>query len=186
MDFGDLIILLLFLAPVLRRIFGGKQQPKPKPIPPSEGTTSREIEDPLAEALRQIREALGEDEETSGNPDEEPYAPQFEPEPRPASKFKPEFRPLGEFEHEAHGFGRENPISEEVFEQRPAFVTAPATKPIRVKPQEAVDLTTPLEVTKAATPAASTGIAQMLRDPKQARDAFVLYEVFGPPKSKRG
>ena len=57
MDFGDIVILLLFLVPVLRRIFG-KKQPTPRPVPPPDGTTSRRIEDPLAEALRQIREAM--------------------------------------------------------------------------------------------------------------------------------
>ena len=189
MDFGDLIILLLFLAPVLRRIFGGKQRTKPKPVPPSEGTTSRQIEDPLAEALRQIREALEDGAETKEQVETPSYDSPLKPEPRAIPKSvrrESEFHALGEFEHEAHGFGRENPLSEEVFEQRPAFVKAPATEPIRVAPPKRVDLTTPLEVKKTPSSSTSTALAQALRDPQKARDAFVLYEVFGPPKSKRG
>ena len=184
MDFGDLIILLLFLAPFLGRIFGKK----PQPGVPGESPTGREIEDPLADALRQIREALGEDVPSRGlDPDPEPVVDR-RATPNQRSAFEAadtEFRPVGEFEHDAHGFGRQNPLSEEVFEQRPAFVTTGGTDPIGTHTPPPVDLTTPIEVEKP-TSSAGPSLASILRDPQRAREAFILHEVFDGPRSRRG
>lgn len=187
MDFGDLIILLLFLAPVLSRLFG-KKPPRPQPGPSPEGLTERELEDPLADALRQIRKALG-DETVDRKPEPEPVATSeprsFHDEERPWSGFdtpETEFRPVGEFEHERHGFGAENPLSEEVFEQRPAFVTTGGTEPIGTHTPDPVDLTTPLEVARRESTAGPT-LASILRDPKRAREAFILHEVLDGPRN---
>jgi hypothetical protein len=195
MDLGDLLILLLFLFPVLSRLFGGKKKPTPqrtRPLPrPDDAARRPEAEDPLADALRQIREALGEVEP---EPAPEPAPPTPEPpkplpeRPRPVLPKpvrEPEFRGLGAFEHEEHGFGRSNPLSEEVFERQPAFQNRGATDRIEQKPLKQVDLTTPIEVKKVAGPTLRRTTADVLRDPARAREAFIMKEVLDPPRSRR-
>ncbi len=175
MDFDLIIFLLIFLVPVLRRLFE-KKRPDPADMEASPEPLPRAERDPIAEALRQMREAFGE-------PAPAPSAP-LPQNPPPVTARPTEFRALGEFEHEAHGFGRENPLSEEVFEQRPAFSTRGSTDRIRRDALEEIDLTTPLEV-KAPTDSSSSGLAHRLRDRQSARDAFVLKEILGPPRSRR-
>lgn len=189
MDFGDLIILLLFLFPIFSRLFGKKkpQQKRKRPVPASERPTRpqpTEMDDPLAEALRQIREALGETEP-------EPKRPQWQTVERPLEA-PSEFHEVGEFEHDEHGFGRSNPISEEVFEERPAFREmrdtnrlTQGTDRIKQKPLKSVDLTTPIEVNRSLGTESTETTANALRDPKRAREAFIMKEVLGPPRSKR-
>ncbi len=183
MDFNLLVFLLIFLAPLLKRLFE-KRQPKPTPkrVPPeSRPAPSERPDDPLGEALRQIREALSE-------PAPPPRPLPKDPEPvvaKPvAAKPDGEFRSLGEFKHEAHGFGPENPLSEEVFEQRPRFAARAATERIKQKPLGDVDLTTPLEVATAAG-SSSSDLSRLLRDPERAREAFVLKEILDAPRSRR-
>lgn len=179
MDFDLIVFLLILLFPLFQRLFGKKQPASKKPKRAPAESAPKQIEDPLGEALRQIREALGEQTQ--------PEQPEPEPSHFVVSEPQDEFRSLGEFEHEAHGFGRENPISEEVFEQRPAFQTRGSTTRIRQKSLGEVDLTTPLEV-KTPTDAADSSrsdLARRLRDPERARDAFVLKEILDAPRSKR-
>lgn len=179
MDFFDLLIfLVIFLAPALSRLFGKKNQKNPPQGVPSELAPSEQNEDSLGEALRQIREALGEPAQ--------PEKPRPLPEaPRPVvARQIGEFHSLGEFEHEAHGFGRENPLSEEVFEQRPAFQTHGTTERIRRKGLGDVDLSTPLEV-KTLTTSSRPNFTRLLRTPKRAREAFVLREILDAPRSRR-
>ena len=99
------------------------------------------------------------------------------PRPAPHPPVTPEFKPVaGSFDavtptdHEAHGFGAENPLSEEAFERRPASVLAPR----RRREYDPHGLRPP----PAATPA-PTGWRQRLADPTTARDAFILQTVFG-------
>lgn len=192
MDLGDLLILLLFLFPVISRLFGGNKKPTPqrtRPLPrPDDAARRPEVEDPLADALRQIREALGEVEPEPEPAPPPPSPPKPLPErPRPvlpAPVREPEFRGLGAFEHEEHGFGRSNPLSEEVFERQPAFQKRGATDRIEQKPLKQVDLTTPIEV-KKVTQATRETAADVLRDPARAREAFIMKEVLGPPRSLR-
>ena len=184
MDIGDLIILLLFLFPVISRLFGKKTRPGQPQAPSAESDPSpSSTGDPLADALRQIREALGEVQ-----PESTPAPPKPRPEPPrsavPEPAAHPEFRGLGAFEHDEHGFGRSNPLSEEVFEQWPEVQQRGGTDRIEQKPLKQVDLATPLEV-KQVAPATRSGLADTLRDPARAREAFVLQEVLGPPRSRR-
>ncbi len=177
MDFDLLVFLLIFLvAPLLRRLFESRKRPQPADMEASPKPSPEAARDPLAEALRQMREALGE-----------PPAPLPQNPPPvtlPARQAEHEFHSLGRFEHDAHGFGRENPASEEVFEQRPAFTTRGTTERIRRDALSEVDLTTPLEVV-AVDPSARPDLARQLRDPQRAREAFVLKEILGPPRSRR-
>jgi hypothetical protein len=190
MDIGDLLILLLFLLPFLSRLFGKKEPPVPnrqRPAPRPDGTggvRQTDVEDPLGEALRQIREALGEAE-----PERPPSSPKPLPEkPRAVTKqpTRPtKFRKIGAYEHEEHGFGLSNPLSEEVFERQPSSLKRGTTDHIKQKPLESVDLSTPIEVKRVAGGASRTSPADVLRDPRRAREAFVMKEVLGPPRSLR-
>ena len=201
MDIGDLLILLLFLLPVLSRLFGKKEEPapqrkrRPAPRPDTSGHSQpATLEDPLSEALRQIREALGETEpEPEVSTVERPRVQTIERPLEPPS----EFHEIGEFEHEEHGFGLSNPISEEVFENRPAYQEMrrtdrigdagriSVTDRIKQKPLESVDLTTPIEVDRALGAESTETTADVLRDPKRAREAFIMKEVLGPPRSRQ-
>ena len=192
MDLGDLLILLLFLLPVLSRLFGKQEKPTPqrqRPLPTPDGrerVRRPETEDPLSEALRQIRDALGETE-----PEREVSTLE-----RPLEA-PPEFREIGAYEHEEHGFGLSNPLSEEVFESRPPHRELRGTtrfqqdtdrieqKPLQQKPLKSVDLTTPLEVDRKVGAEITETTAEALRDPKRAREAFIMKEVLGPPRSRR-
>jgi hypothetical protein len=185
MDFGDLVLLLILLAPLLKRLFGKEQKPTARPegtpIDEEPALVSRPGQDPLAEALRQIREALKE-------PEPKPVAANAPPKPLPARpkplppkpKREPEFRALGSFEHDEHGFGASNPISEELFER--GRKPAPATKRISQKALGKVDLSTPIEVTKGGS-ASGVGFARMLTDDARLREAFVMKEILDPPRS---
>ena len=108
--------------------------------------------------------------------------------PRPPRAVPIAFEPPAVFEeafdHDAHGFGAENPLSEESFESRPAFSSrhrpvAPTSGPRGRRAEN-----------KAATarrPASRW--AARLHDPAAAREALVLKTIFeGPwrPRSGRG
>jgi hypothetical protein len=190
MDLGDLLILLLFLLPVLQRIFGKKQPAPPRkrrPVPTDEAGDwpPQDMDDPLGEALRQIREALGETEPepVASSPPPRPRPDEFRSTPRQPTR-TPEFREIGAFEHEDHGFGLSNPISEELFEQRAPFQEQAATDRIKQKPLANVDLSTPLEVKKVAA-SSKTSAANYLRSRARAREALIMKEVLDPPRSRR-
>ena len=180
MDFGDIIILLILFAPLLRRLFGKKQRPTPPPTGKGIGqqpSLAPPDGDPLAEALRQIREALAEQEPASVAP---PKA--SPPKPAPA-KLEPEFHALGSFEHDEHGFGASNPISEELFERRDRVEQkAASTARIKQKALDKVDLNRPIEVTRHRSQSAAS-IARMLTDETRLREAFVMKEILDPPRS---
>lgn len=186
MDFGDIVLLLILLAPLLKRLFGKEQKPAPRPKNGApEGQPARlssPEQDPLAEALRQIRVALAEPEpEPVAERSAPPKPLPARPKPLPAKpKRVPEFHALGAFEHDEHGFGTSNPLSEEVFERRTA---RPATKEqIKQKALDKIDLKTPIEVTQAGA-ASKVGHARMLTDATRLREAFVMKEILDPPRS---
>lgn len=185
MSFDDLLLLLILLAPLLRRLFQKAKQPQQPRVPqPSrepehplgtEPALERAPQDPLAEALRQIREALGE-------PPPAP-APAPAPTPPPVAKAPPPPRPspqperfgLGGFEHDEHGFGRSNPLSEEAFEQRPRGAEpAPRPRPAPPRPRPAAPANADLR----------RDVLAMLRDPHRAREAFMIQQILAPPLSR--
>jgi hypothetical protein len=187
MDFGDLIILLILLAPLLKRLFGKEQKPPARPqgtlLDDHPALVSRPEQDPLAEALRQIREAMAESEPAASATSAPPKPLPARPKPLPPKpKREPEFRALGAFEHDEHGFGLSNPISEELFERGRKPTPAPATKRITQKALGKVDLTTPIEVTKGGA-ASGQSFARMLTDDARLREAFVMKEILDPPRS---
>ena len=138
---------------------------------------------PFESFLEQLEAAMAE----AGGV-EEPRAVESTPVPPSPLETapKPEFHsPRGSFDapdagdHEAHGFGDENPFSEEAFERAPAF-TAPSASgnraydPHGLRPEPVRHRT--------ATP----DWRRRLGDPQTARDAFVLQTIFGPRGGIRG
>ena len=93
------------------------------------------------------------------------------PEPERTPVEAKEDTPLpGGFEHERHGFGAENPFSEQSFENRPAFTPRKPAPPVRSYDPHA------LRSTPEPTRRPSTW-AQRLSTPEAARDALVLTEI---------
>ncbi len=79
--------------------------------------------------------------------------------------------------HERHGFGGENPLSEEAFEQQPAFTpTTRAVTPV----YDPHGLGRSGSDGQSGDEVQPTDWQQRLNDPKAAQDAFVLQTVFGP------
>lgn len=178
MDLETLLILLLILFPLLSRLFGRRPQPEPPPPPPpyesepslgDSAPPSRrraEEEDPLAEALRQIREALGEPATAPPPPRREPAPPPVRrppPPPRPATSTPP----------------RRGSIQEPTFLQQarraPLSATASSSaldEPLRVERRTK-------ETFKAQD------LVARLRQPEKAREAMILKEILDRPVGLR-
>ncbi len=168
MDFIELLILLIiFLAPAIGRLFG-KKPPAPSPTEPRPASHE---DDPFGEALRQIREALGEPApEPAPAPKPVPAAQRLE-KARPA----PDFHGLGSLDRDERSLERRRPVPVENLERLPVVA-----EPVRPAPPKRVPLPKP------TAPALRTrDFVHRLRDPQRAREAFILHEVFGPPRSRR-
>lgn len=183
----DLLPLLFLAAYYLLR--GKKRADQKRAVAPQEPLVSSDeprAPTPFQNFLQQIEEAVAE---AAGEPVAEPVpAPTVDRSPPtrsslPAPPIKPvrpapEFRAIsGSFDslrpsdHEAHGFGADNPLSEESFERRRAQAPRPERGP----------LPDPHGLRRQGAPPAS-GAARWratLRDPQAARDAFVLQTIFG-------
>ena len=85
------------------------------------------------------------------------------------------------FEHEAHGFGDDNPISEEAFESRPAFSARGRSAATDYDPHALKK--TPRKAATARRPASRW--AARLHDPAAAREALVLKTIFEGPWTPR-
>ncbi|WP_412067612.1 hypothetical protein [Rubrivirga sp. IMCC43871] len=117
-------------------------------------------------------------------PAPEPILPAAPPPARPIPALGSEFAaPTGSFDalvpvdHDAHGFGAENPYSEERFERAPAFV----------EPARASEDFDPHGLRRKRRPRPTrTRWRQRLSDPAAARDAFVLQTVFGKRGGRKG
>lgn len=170
MDFIELIILLIiFLAPAIGRLF---EKMKPAP-PPTEPRPESHEDDPLGEALRQIREALGEPApEPAPPPKPVPAPPRLEQTHRAS-----DLHGLGAAEHEGLVVQRRSPA--ESLERRPVVLVEPP----RPAPPKRAALPSPPKPTAPAF--SSRDFVHRLRDPRRAREAFILHEVFGPPRSRR-
>ncbi|PAP77363.1 hypothetical protein [Rubrivirga marina] len=103
-------------------------------------------------------------------------------ESTPAREFKSvpgSFDAPDAVDHGAHGFGTENPLSEEVFETAPAFAARPTSGRRDYDPHGLRPKPTP-------PMGASPNWRRRLGDPQTARDAFVLQTIFGPRGGIRG
>ena len=156
----------------------------PRDAPPREAT-------PFRSFLEQIEEAMAEAAGEPGpDPHPEPLAVQPVVEPLPEATSAPglgrapEFHPVsGSFDslapvdHAAHGFGADNPLSEEAFEAAPAH-GAPSPGGDRGYDPHGL------------RPPPKTGRRRRdwqarLNDPQAAQDAFLLQTVFGPRGGRR-
>ena len=161
-----------------------------------DGSATEAEASPFQQFLEQLEDAIAEAEGKKEPVEIAPPAPPplptqppdvIPPQPtvrRPVVSVQAsEFRALeGSFDdvaptdHEAHGFGVENPLSEEVFEQSPVFAQrAPRSRshdPHGLRPR------------RPAT--RGTSWRRQLEDPDAAKDAFVLQTIFGKRGGRRG
>ncbi len=191
----DLLPLLFIGAYYLLRARSRSKQQKRAVAPQQELVSDGEPrrESPFQSFMSQIEDAMAE---AAGEPIDPDPAPALPPPALPpavsTSATVPdlaaadaEFHPtLGSFDsaapvdHEAHGFGPDNPLSEEAFEQRPAFFqpldsALPASSPREYDPHG-------LRQRAGAGPGPTADWRQRLESPQAAQDAFVLQTVFGP------
>lgn len=116
--------------------------------------------------------------------------PQPKPKPVPAPRYEPEFRnseaPVNEaasFQHQQHGFGAENPLSEEVFERQPAFVRPARTA--HSDPTKPVFDPHNLKRSSKTPERPVSPWKKRLADPKRAREAFVLQTILERPGERK-
>lgn len=180
MDSETLFYLLLVVAYVVYQIVGSRNQsrkPSPRPQEPhppraSEPESSKpaSASDELDQALREIRQALGMEPPPAPAPSP---APEKKPQPVPAPKsVRPKTAPP-----EPTSPQQAAPWAEQALE-------AESTEMIG----EADTLLEEVEVRSqpASAPASRRpALLERLRTPGAARDAIVLSEILGPPRSKR-
>lgn len=149
---------------------------------------------PFQAFLEQLEETMAEAAEIEEDdravvPEPPPRAEVVPPAPvvpRPVSSFGPsEFRAVeGSFvsarpvDHEAHGFGSINPLSEETFENLPAYASRDAGPKPSYDPHSLH--------ARRSLPSGGPDWRRRLRDPRAAREAFVLQTIFGPRGGIRG
>ncbi|MGB3543146.1 hypothetical protein [Rubrivirga sp.] len=134
---------------------------------------------PFQSFLEQLEQSLAE----ANNLEDEKPKPAPEPEPVVTAPSRPiatrpqefsahqgSFDALKPVDHESHGFGVQNPLSEEVFEQSAPFSQRPRSRSRSYDPHD-------LKPTRSSKPVESWH--SRMRDPMAARDAFVYKTVFG-------
>lgn len=207
----DLIPLLLLAAYYLlaaRRRAKQKKLEAQRETAPQEALVSEDgaaQPTPFQSFLEELEAAVAEANGIDREDDDAVEAPEVARTPTPApvppspvvatplpSLGSGEFQaPPGSFDashpvdHEAHGFGLENPLSEEAFEESPVF------SPRKARERRAFDPhgLRPAPPASTAGAAAATGVEswhRRLADPRTAREAFVLQTVFGPRGGRRG
>ena len=193
----DLLPLLFVAAYYLlraRRRAEQRQQANPTPRPQEHMASESKGPTPFQQFLAQIEDAVAEASEGAPREEAPPKPPKALPTPLPAPPAKP-VRPAPEFravegsfdapapvDHGRHGFGPGNPLSEEQFERRPPQAPRPTRRGPLPDPHK-------LRPKPKAAPAPIPGLSHWrtkLRDPKAARDAFVLQTIFGPRGGRKG
>ena len=195
-DLLPLLFIGLYYLLAGRRRAKQKKAAQQRVVAPQEPLVDDEprASTPFQSFLAQLEEAV---EEAQQMQRPEPVA-QPEPPPPPEivppapivgrplpSLGSPEFHAVrGSFDatepvdHDAHGFGDENPLSEEAFER------APAGAPRRRAPRKAYD---PHGLRRTApSPTGVDDWHHRLNDPTTAREAFVLQTIFGRRGGRRG
>ena len=156
------------------------------------GTTEPRGSTPFQQFMEQLEEAMAEAAgEPPPKPEKETIPPPVVTAPtpvvRPTSSIRPaEFRAVsGSFDapkpvdHDAHGFGSENPLSEELFEGRAAFGRRPAARPETFDPHGLHTEATPTKRRRLGD------LRRRLKSAEAAREAFVLQTIFGPRGGRR-
>lgn len=176
--FAEFLPFLLFLLYAVLQVLRRRKQPEAPPsLPDSDNSAGAPQRQPDLDELARHLEAL-----MTGQPLESAPPPR-KPEPR----YDPEFQnsevavdESASFQHQRHGFGPENPFSEETFERQPAFAR-------RRRPTDATPVYDPHGLKRPA-PKPSVPAArwrERLADPKRAREAFVLQTILERPQDRR-
>ena len=176
-----------------------RKQAGPRPAPTGAAKAPSPFEQlmlQLEEALDAPRDAAPADADAAAAPErseepprpverqaERPPAPRAAPRPPRAVPTHFDDAGIGDyhgFDHDRHGFGQDNPLSEEAFERRPRFAPRPKTPPRRYDPHG-------LAPTPKPPPRRAVSWATRLRDPAAAREALVLKTIFeGPWRPRSG
>lgn len=174
------LIFLFYLWSQVR-----KARRKAQPAPTASVERAEAPPPPRAPPRRTPFELLIEQIQAAAEAEREADAPTFpSPRPQPAPTASPlpgaasEFELTGAFEHDRHGFGPENPFSEEAFERLPLGLD--------ITEHPAGHLDAGPHVLRSDQ--ASTGphpLVTMLRNPGAARRAVALKEILDGPRSKR-
>lgn len=168
MDFGDLIILLFFVLPVLSRILSKKKKKKQPQVPATEdGATTESL---FQRAIREIESAL---QEADGNKSQAPT-----PEPR-----QPE---VVIAEPPRRRVSRTKVVRQDQFhEQEPgSFESKQFTEFHELRPVEFdKSLYSAFDAVRTKTNSSRSRVRTKLMDKRFARDSFLLSEIFGKPHS---
>ena len=187
-----LVVLVVYL---ILQLIGSKKKPQPG-APPGRPEDARRLPqgdagNPLEDALREIREALGAEPERP-QPTRRAQTEAPLPPVSPSAPTRLERRLPDEVQRTSPSKGRTSEpaqrkrggfADEEAFERRlaldppPVTRTAPAPMPAR-RPAQA-KRPAPKSARERET------LLGRLRDPQSVRDAVILSEVFGPPRSRR-
>lgn len=190
-DLLPLLFIGLYYLLTSRRKARLKQAARTRAEAPQEDLISSEpnAPTPFQAFLEQLEEAMAESAEGSRTElTDVPAVPKPAPIPAPRletipveqipARATPDFRPVaGSFDspvavdHDQHGFGQENPLSEEVFERQPAFSAR------RRRANSSYDPHGLRSAPNAPPPARDWH--RRLQHPAAARDAFVLQTIFG-------
>lgn len=195
----DLLPLLAIAAYwIIRAVRGSNKKKGARPAAPvATGKKAvKKAPTPFEQLMAQLESALEEpnaepSDSAAAVPPPRPVERQAERPPAPRAMPKPpravpigfdssDTGDTGGFDHDRHGFGRENPLSEEVFESRPRFAPRPATQ---ARPRY-----DPHDLKRAPAPPPrrrAVSWAERLRDPAAAREALVLKTIFEGPWTPR-
>lgn len=189
MDFETLFTLVLVIVYVIYQIVGSRGvQNKPSPRP-EQSPRPKEPQrapggagDELDQALREIRQALGM--EPPSPPEPAPQTARTEHEPMQEAHDRPEpprpLAPWADVEAETVSTGAEleqstAPWIEDSFETQPqALGEDSLLEEVEVKVLPA-----------SASVSRRPQLLRRLREPGTARDAVILSEILGPPRSRR-
>ena len=168
----------------------------------TDGLSRPSAPSPFEAFVQQMEDAM---RDASGEPPletvNEPLAPEALPVPsrpsvpvrRPVPETRREFKPVGSFErerafekaarapHDEHGYGPDNPFSEERFERlaRGRDITEHAQGHLQYSPHGLSASPPPRRISAASR------WRKRLRDPEQAQDALILTEIINGPWSPR-
>lgn len=191
MDSIEIIILLAF---ILFSLFGRskKKKKRPAPAPQPAGKTEKQPSF-FDEILRELEQQAQQG--THREPEPTPTSVEADIETsRDARRPVPQENPFageeafeqsgrGHTPHEEHGFGSDSPFSEETFERLPLDPPPPLHEPGHLTETPHASLGKPLarQTTPQTSPSARRW-RKRLQDPKNARDAIVLKEIFDRPR----
>ncbi len=189
-----LLLLIYFLAQVRKRGAARKAAAKTPTVetPTSEtpGVQASRKLTPFQEIIRQIQEAAEQAQAeqqaptpATANTVAETPEVVLPPQPSALSLERSDFHNLGGFEHDEHGFGQENPFSEENFENQPASPPPPAHAPghLDYDPHESLwGRSAPSITGRKPNP-----VIKRLQSSSGLKEALILKEILDPPVSRR-